>query len=73
MENESEFEALKRDAIARVWNLDDPVLLRQIIAVLKGDEPTSPYVLNLIDQGLAESKAGLGTPIEDFLKEIQDL
>ena len=73
MENESEFEALKRDAIARVWNLDDPVLLRQIIAVLKGDEPTPPYVLDLIDQGLAESKAGLGTPIEDFLKEIEDL
>jgi hypothetical protein len=73
MENDSEFEALKRDAIARVWNLDDPVLLRQIIAVLKGEGPTPTYVLDLIDQGLAESKAGFGTPIEDFLKEIEDL
>jgi hypothetical protein len=73
MENESDFEALKRDAIARVWNLDDPVLLRQIIAVLKGDESTPPYVLELIDQRCEAAKYQTSTPIEDFLKEIEDL
>jgi hypothetical protein len=73
MENQSYYESLKRDAIDRLWKLEDPIRLHQILDLLKEGEPTPQYILDLIDQGLAESKAGLGTPIEDFLKEIESL
>ena len=56
-----------------VLALQDPGRLERVRKVLEADEPTPQAILDAIARGRAESKAGLGRPIEEFLEEIKDL
>jgi hypothetical protein len=63
----------KLEALQILMALQDPAKLQRVRAVLEETEPTPQVLLDRIDRGRAESKAGLGTPLEDFLEEIKDL
>lgn len=71
MEVQTDFYYLKLDAVQRLWNLEDPIRLEQIRALLFESDPTPQHILDLIDQRCEAAKHQPGTPIEDFLKEIE--
>jgi hypothetical protein len=73
MEVSTDFVSLKLAMMQRLWDLQDPIRLEQIRALLTDPEPTPQYILDLIDQRREAAKHQPGTPIEDFLKEIEDL
>jgi hypothetical protein len=66
------FYQLKNETAQLVLALQDPARLERVRKVLEADEPTPQAILDAIAQGRAESKAGLGTPIEDFLEEMEN-
>lgn len=73
MEVADSFLALKIEILQLILALQDSVKLQRVHAVLGETEPTPQYLLDRIDRGRAESKAGLGTPLEEYLEEIKNL
>jgi hypothetical protein len=73
MEVSTDFVSLKLAMMQRLWDLQDPIRLERIRALLAEPEPTPQYILDLIDQRVEAAKHQPGIPIEDFLKEIEDL
>ncbi len=73
MEVSQDFVSRKLETMQRLWELEDPEILDQVRALLAANDATPKHILDLIDRGLAESKAGMGTPMEDFLEEIKHL
>ncbi len=63
----------KLETLQILMALQDPAKLQRVRAVLEETEPTPQVLLDRIDRGRAESKAGLGMPLEEFLEEIKDL
>lgn len=67
------FFQLKNETAQMVLALQDPARLERVRKALEADEPTPQAILDAIAQARAESKLGLGRPIEEFLEEIKDL
>lgn len=65
------FLALKLETLELIMSLQDTAKLQRVRAVLVESEPTPQHLLDRIDRGRAESKAGLCTPIEDFQEEME--
>lgn len=73
MNSADNFLALKLDTLQSIMALQDLAKLQRVRAVLEEAEPTPQFLLDRIDRARAESKAGLGTPLEEYLEEIKDL
>jgi hypothetical protein len=65
------FLSLKLETLQIIMALQDSAKLQRIRAVLEETEPTPQYLLDRIDRGRAESKAGLCTPAEGFLEGMK--
>jgi hypothetical protein len=61
----------KNETAQMVLALQDPDRLERVRKALTAVEPTPQVILDRIDRGRAESKAGLCTPVEDFLEEME--
>jgi hypothetical protein len=73
MEVSQDFVSRKLEAMQRLWELQDPIILEWICALLADGEPTPQHTLDMIDQRLEAANLQPGTPIEGFLKEIESL
>jgi hypothetical protein len=73
MEVQSDLHDIKLEAQQLLWSLQDPISLQKVLALLIESQPTPQHILDLIDQRCESAKHQTGTPIEDFLKEIEDL
>jgi hypothetical protein len=71
MKTINELNRMKLELMQGILALQDMSKLQRIKAVLEQDEPTPQHLLDLIDRGLEESKAGQGRPVEEFLEEIK--
>ena len=71
MKTINELNRMKLELMQGILALQDMSKLQRIKAVLEQDEPTPQHLLDLIDRGLEESKAGQERPIEEFLEEIK--
>jgi hypothetical protein len=67
------FISLKLETMQLIIALQDPAKLEKIRAILNESEPTPQAILDRIDRAREESKADLGTPLEEYLEEIKDL
>jgi hypothetical protein len=65
------FYQLKNETAQRVLAIEDPARLERVRKALEADEPTPQAILDAIQRGQEESKAGLGTPVEEFLEEME--
>lgn len=73
MTEEETLETIKRDLLQLLPKVKDATKLQRVLELLRGNAPTPQVLLDRIDRGQAESKAGLGTPLEEFLDEIKHL
>lgn len=65
------FLQLKNETAQMVLALQDPVRLERVRMVLEANEPTPQPILDAIKRGQADVKAGLVTPSEEFLEEME--
>jgi hypothetical protein len=70
---QSDLHYIKLEAQQLLWSLQDPISLQKVLALLIESQPTPKHILDLIDQRCESAKHQPGTPIEDFLKEIEGL
>jgi hypothetical protein len=73
MKTAGDINRMKLDLVQSILSLQDMAKLQRLKLVMEADEPTPKAILDCIDRGRAESKAGRGRPIEEFLQEIKDL
>jgi hypothetical protein len=70
---QSDLHYIKLEAQQLLWSLQDPISLQKVLALLIESQPTPKHILDLIDRRCEAAKHQPGTPIEDFLKEIEGL
>ncbi len=72
MNEEETLQSLKRDILQHLPEVKDAAKLQRMLELLSGNAPTPQVLLDRIDRGRAESKAGLGRPVEELLEEMED-
>ena len=70
---EADFVLQKNETAQLILAMHDRELLARVRAILMTPEPISQADLDAIDKSIAACNAGAGTPLEEYLKELDAL